>query len=86
MIELVTLVLKDCHIAQHRKAMSKTFRDEELTMIIFCQFDSNMLAISRTALTDVYSHIKHCAFDTTDELALSERWSLKMQATHHTIR
>ena len=57
MIELVTLVLKNSDIAQHCKAMGKTLRDEELTMIIFCQFDSYMLAISRAALTDVYSHV-----------------------------
>ena len=34
--------------------MSKALRDEELTMIVFCQFYCHMLAISRGAFTKIY--------------------------------
>ena len=37
MIELVTLILEHCHIAQHREPMRETLRYEELTVVILRQ-------------------------------------------------
>ena len=65
--------------------MSKTLRNKELTMIIFSQFHSHMLTISRGAFANIYCNIEYSAFYASHQLALGKRRSLEMQATHHTI-
>ena len=65
--------------------MSKTLRDKELTMIVFCQFYSYMLAISRGTFTNIYSYIEDSTFYTAYQLALGIWWALEVQASHHTI-
>ena len=35
MIEVVAFVLKNSHLAQYGKSMSKPLRNEELTMVVF---------------------------------------------------
>jgi hypothetical protein len=45
MIEVVTLVLEDGSLGEDGEAMGKALRNEELDMIIFCQFYGDMLAI-----------------------------------------
>ena len=65
--------------------MSKALWDEELAMIVFCQFYCHMLAISRGAFADVNCYIKHSTFYATYQLALGIRWALEVQTSHHTI-
>ena len=65
--------------------MSKTLWNEELAMIIFCQFNSYMLTISRRAFADIYCNIKHSTFYAAYQFALCVRWTLEMQTTHYTI-
>ena len=65
--------------------MSKTFRDEELTMVFLCQFYDYMLTIGGRTFADINSHIKYCTFDAADEFTLREGRTLEMQTSHHTI-
>ena len=65
--------------------MSKALWNEELDMIVFCQFYSYMLAISRRAFTNIYCYIEHSTFYATYQLALCVRWPLEVQASHNTI-
>ena len=45
MIEVITLVLEDGGLGEDGEAVGKALWDEELAMIVFCQFYSHMLAI-----------------------------------------
>ena len=65
--------------------MGKALRNKELTLIVFCQFYSYMLAISRRTLADVYCYIEYSAFYAAYQLALSIRWTLEVQASHYAI-
>jgi len=63
MIEVITLVLENCSFRENSEAMSKSLWNEELAMIVFCQFYCHVLAISRGALANIYSYIdKICKF------------------------
>ena len=44
-IEVITLVLEDGCFRKNSESMGKALWNEELTMIVFCQFYSHMLAI-----------------------------------------
>ena len=66
MVELITLILKNCCLAQNSKTMGKALGNEKLTVIILCQLNSYMLAISRRAFTDIDCHIQNCALDTAN--------------------
>ena len=65
--------------------MSKTIRDEELSMIVFCQFYCYMLAISRRSFTNIYCYIEHSTLYAAYQLALGIWWALEMQASHYAI-
>ena len=65
--------------------MSKALWNEELAMIVFCQFYSYMLAISGGALANIYCYIEYSALYAAYQLALCVRWTLEMQASHYTI-
>ena len=65
--------------------MGKAFWDEELAMIVFCQIYSYMLAISRRSFTNIYCYIEDSTFYAAYQLALSIRWALEVQASHHAI-
>ena len=65
--------------------MGKALWDEELAMIIFCQFYSHMLAIRWRSLTNIYCYIKHSTFYAAYQLALGIWWALEVQASHHAI-
>ena len=45
MIELITLILENSSFAQNCKAVSKATRDKELTVVLFSQLYSHMLAV-----------------------------------------
>ena len=45
MIEVITLVLEDGGLGEDGEAVGKALWDEELAMIVFCQFYRHMLAI-----------------------------------------
>ncbi len=84
-IEVVALVLEDSRLAQHAEPMSKSLRNEKLTMILARELNSYMLTVRRAALTDIHSYVQHSPKNTTNKLALSEGRALEMEATHHTI-
>ena len=65
--------------------MGKALWDEELDMIVFCQFYSHMLAIGWLSFADIYSYLKHSTFYAAYQLALGIRWALEVQATHYAI-
>lgn len=65
--------------------MCKASWDEELTMVIFCQFCRHMLTVSRGAFTNVYCYIEHSTFYAAYQLALGIRMTLEVQASHYTI-
>ena len=65
--------------------MGKALRDEELDMIVFCQFYSHMLAISRGAFANIYRYIEYSTLYAAYQLTLSIWWALEVQASHHTI-
>ena len=65
--------------------MSKSLRNEELDMIVFCQFYSYMIAVSRGAFANIYRYIEYSAFYAADQFALGIWWTLEMQASHHAI-
>ena len=65
--------------------MGKALRDEELAMIVFCQFYCHMLAVSGGAFTNIYCYIEYSAFYAADQFALSKWWTLEMQASHYAI-
>ena len=65
--------------------MGKALWDEELAMIVFCQFYSHMLAISRGSLANIYSYIEYSTFYAAYQLTLCIRWALEVQASHHAI-
>ena len=66
-IEVITLILKYSSFRQHSKAMSKTLRNKELTMIIFCQFHSHMLTVCRRTLADIHGNIQHSTLHTSHQ-------------------
>ena len=84
-IEVITLVLENGCFRENCETMGKALRNEELAMIVFCQFYCHMLAISRRAIADVNCYIKHSTFYAAYQLALGIRWALEVQASHHTI-
>ena len=53
--------------------MSKALWYEELAMIVFCQFYSHMLAVSRGALANIYCYIEDSTFYATYQLTLGIR-------------
>ena len=57
MIELIALVLEDGGFGEHCEAMGKTARDEELTMIVFCQFHCHMLPECWGSFADVNGYV-----------------------------
>ena len=65
--------------------MSKALWNEELAMIVLGQFHRHMLAVSRGTLTNIHSNIEYSTLHAAHQLALGERWTLEMQASHHTI-
>lgn len=84
-IEVVAFVLEDGGLAQNGKAVGKTTRYEELTVIVFGELYGYMLAIDRAAFADIYCNVQDFTLDATNELALGERRCLEVQATHDAI-
>ena len=77
-IEVITLILEDCSLAEHSEAMSKTTGNEELAMIILGQFYCYVLAVCWRTLANIHCYIEHCALDTAHQLGLCEWWTLEM--------
>ena len=45
MVELIALVLEDGSLAQYGETVGEAFRDEELPVIIFREFDGDVLPV-----------------------------------------
>ena len=66
--------------------MGKATGNEELALILFAQFDHDVLAESGTGLADIDCHIEHTTLDDTYELGLGGVALLVMQATKYAKR
>ena len=64
-IEFITLVLEYGGLGKDGEAVGKPLRDEELTMIVFCQLYGDMPAISGRSLADIHRYIKHPTLHTS---------------------
>ena len=85
MPEIVDFIAKFSDIAEDQEAMGKAFRNEELLLVFFRQFDAIPLAISLGLTAQIDSDIKDTAADGTDEFALREML-LEMKAPQDTFR
>lgn len=85
MVEVVAFILENGGFAKYGEAMCKATRYEELSVIVLCEFHSNMFAVCGRSFADVHSHVKYGAFYATHKLALRIRWTLEMQSSHDTI-
>lgn len=83
MIKFVALILKDCHIAQHGKAMCKTFRNEYLSMIAVAKGHGYMFAKRGRTGTEVYSYVYHRTYHTPYKFGLRERGLLEMETSYY---
>ena len=84
-IELIALILEDGCLAQHCKAVGKTFRNKELPVIVFCKFDGNVLSVGGRALTQVDGNVENSTFNAANKFALCVGRALEMQSSHYTI-
>jgi len=85
MVELIALILEDGSLAQYGETVSEAFRNEELTMIFFCEFDGDVLSVGGRPFSDIDGHIQDGSSHTPDKLALCIRWALEVQSAHHPI-
>jgi len=72
MPEIVDFIAKFSDIAEDQEAMGKSFRNEELLLVFFRQFDAIPLTIGLGITAQIDSDIKDTAADGTDEFALRE--------------
>lgn len=84
-IKVVTFVLEDGFRTQDGKSVGKAAGNEELAVVVFCQFDCHMLAISGTSFADVNGHIQYSALHAAYQFALGERGTLEMQSAHDSV-
>ena len=84
-IELIALILEDGSLAQYRKTVGKTFRYEELPVVVFGKFDGNVLSVGRRTFAQVDGNVENGTFYAANKFALCVGWALEMQSSHHTI-
>ena len=85
MIEFIALVLEYCRLRENGEAMSKALGDEELSVVVFSQFHGYVFTVSRATFTDIYCHVQYSTLYATYKFALSIRWTLEMESSHHTV-
>ena len=85
MIEIVAFVLENGYLTEDGETVGETSWNEELEVVVFGQFYGYVLAICRGAFADIDGYVEDCAFDTADELGLSEWWALEVEAAHHAV-
>ena len=85
MVIIVAFVLEDGDIADDGETVCEASGDEELSMVIFGEFNGYVLSIGWRAFSDVNGYVKDCAFDTADKLGLSEGWALEVESTHDSV-
>ena len=86
MVELITFVLEDGGVAEDGEAVGEALGDEELAVVVLCQFYGDMLAEGGTATTYVDSDVEDGTADAADELGLGEGGTLEVQAPHDAVR
>ena len=64
---------------------SQFLSDTSSGFVVTGKETSHMLSVSRTASANIHSHVEHGATHTSNQLALSIRRALEMQATHDAI-
>lgn len=82
-IVIVAFVLEYSLVGKNCETVGKTARDEELTVVVFSQFDCDMAAIGRRTYAYVDSNVKDASADTSDKFSLSVRGTLEMQSAHY---
>ena len=71
-IEVITLVLEYRFFREHHETVRKASRYEELSVVLFRQFDCNVSSESRRAAPYVYSHIQHASLHDTPVVQIPE--------------
>ncbi len=82
-IVIVTFVLEYSLVGKNCETVGKTARNEELTVIVFSQFDCDMAAIGRRTYAYIDCHVKDSSADTSDKFSLSVGGTLEMQSAHY---
>ena len=85
MVELITLVLEHCRLAQHDETVGKALRNEELPVVVLGQFYRHVLAVCRRTFAYVNGYIKHFPLYAPHQFCLCERRTLEMQTAHHAV-
>lgn len=85
MIEVVALILEYGCVAEYGETMSEALRDEELAVVVLCQFNGYVLAVCRTALAYVYCYIEHRTAHAAHQLALCVWRTLEMKSAHNAV-
>ena len=78
MVEFVAFILENGSLAQHSKAMGESFWNEELPVIIFCEFYSDVFAVGGRAFAEVDGNVEDSAFYAPNQLALCVWWALEV--------
>ena len=84
-IEVVAFVLEDCCHAEDSKAMGEALGDENVAMVVFSEFNSNMMPIGRATFTNIYCHIEDCSPDAAHQFALGVGRALEVESAEHAI-
>ena len=82
---VVAFVLEHSFFREYGESVCEAFRNEKLTVIVFSEFNRDMLSVGRRAFADVNCNIENATFNHTDKFSLSVRRLLKMQTSDHAV-
>ena len=83
-VKVVTLILENGHVAQHRETVGEATGHEKLAMVLLREQTGHMLSERGRSLADIHRHVEHLTAHATHELGLCVGRTLEMKATHHT--
>ena len=81
----VAFVLKHSVLRKYCESVCESFRDEKLTVVVFCEFNCNVFSVGRRAFADVDCDVEDTAFDYAYELCLGVWRFLEMKASDHAV-
>ena len=85
-VELIALVLEDGCLAQHGETMCEALRDEELPMVVFCEFDGDVLSVGGRPFAYIDGYVEDGSPDASNQFALREGRALEVQSAHDAVR
>ena len=84
-VELIALVLEDGCLAQHGETMCEALRDEELPMVVFREFDGDVLPVGGRPFAYIDGYVEDGSPDTAHEFALRVGRALEVQSAHDAV-